>query len=408
VPIIVMMVRRIRRRLRPLYRVQRERQADVSAAVQEQVSGIREIKAFGQQDQARQDINRANEAYLQSVNDAMRIFSVNHQVMYGTRDFGMVLLAVGGGLLIVWDVGEVTIGMVLAFLPLMNHFFQPFQRLANFYDVIQRGLASTERVFGFFEVEPDVKDEPGAHWLDIRQGRVTFENVTFGYDPDQPVLREIDLDIAPGEVVAVVGSTGSGKSTLVSLIPRFYDPQAGRILIDGTPLPEVKMDAIREAIGVVFQETFLFYGTIADNISFSRQDASREEIVEAARLANIHEYIDSLPDGYDTRVGERGVTLSGGQRQRVAIARMIVKDPRILILDEATSALDATTEQLIQQSMDTLMEGRTTFVVAHRLSTIRAADRIVVIEEGQVVEEGTHDQLLAADGRYARLASVGS
>ncbi len=406
IPIIVLVIRRIRSRLRPLYRQQREKQAEVDSAIQEQISGIREIKAFGQEDTAREEITRANEAYRDKVNEAMKIFSVNHQILHGTGDFAMVLVASAAGFLIAASYGLVTLGTVLSFLPLMSMFFNPFRQLSRFYDVFQRGLASTERVFEFFEVEPDLHDAPHARWEDLSAGRVTFENVTFGYDPNQPVLHGIDLDVQPGQTIAIVGSTGSGKSTLASLIPRFYDPQAGRILIDGHPLENIKMECLREAVGIVFQETFLFYGTIAQNISFSRPDASHEQIVDAARRANIHQFIESLPDGYHSRIGERGVNLSGGQRQRLAIARMILKNPSIIILDEATSALDTTTERLIQESMDRLMQGRTSFVIAHRLSTIRRADRIVVMEDGRIVETGTHDQLVDRGGRYAQLASV--
>jgi ABC-type multidrug transport system fused ATPase/permease subunit len=406
VPVIFWAIRRIRIKLRPLYRQQRERQAQVNATVQEQISGIREIKAFGQEEEAQRDVSRANEAYRDSVNNAMRIFSVNHQVLYGTRDLAMVMLASTGGAMIVMGWGDVSVGMIMAFLPLMNRFFDPFTRLAGFYDVIQRGMASAERVFQFFDIQPDIKDKPGAKWADLDEGRVRFENVSFWYDEGTEVLKDINLDVQPGEVVAIVGSTGSGKSTLAALIPRFYDPQQGRILIDDHPLDEVKMDAIRSAVGIVFQENFLFYGSVAQNIAFSRPTADLDEVVRAAKLANIHEFISQLPEGYDSHIGERGVTLSGGQRQRIAIARMILKDPAIIVLDEATSALDTTTEAAIQESMDRLMKGRTSFVIAHRLSTIRSADRILVLEHGQIVETGTHEELLARNGRYAQMASI--
>ena len=404
-PVIVSAVQRVRRHLRPIYHDMREQQSLIGATIQENIAGIREIKAFEREPTARRDYLRTNLAHVRLVHKAMRVFSLNHQILYGTRDVAMLLVGVGGGAMVILGWGQVTLGTVLAFLPLLGRFFDPVNQLIGFYDVIQRGLAATQRVFEFLDLPPEVVETPDAPAVRFERGEVRFEHVTFGYTPGRPVLSDLTFTAPPGSKIAVVGSTGAGKTTLVSLLPRFYEPQQGQILIDGRPIRDVRLESLRQAIGIVFQETFLFHGTVAQNIAFARRQVDMDAIREAARFANIDQFIESLPDRYDSQVGERGIKLSGGQRQRLSIARMILKDPRIVILDEATSSVDAETERAIQDSFERLMEGRTAFIIAHRLSTIRNADRILVLDQGRLMESGNHEELLAKNGRYAELVS---
>jgi subfamily B ATP-binding cassette protein MsbA len=271
---------------------------------------------------------------------------------------------------------------------------------------MQLGLAAAERIFGLLDIPGEVESPVNPVPLGVLEGRVTFRNVTFSYAEGQPVLRDISLEIVPGEKVALVGPTGSGKSTLADLIPRFYDPDSGTVLVDGADLRRVNLRELRKQIGIVPQESLLMKGTIAFNISYGLPELSREQIREAADIAGILSFIESLPEGFETEVGERGVTLSGGQRQRIAIARAVVRDPRILILDEATSSLDLEVERQVQEAMNRAMKGRTSLVIAHRLSTIRNADRIVVLDGGRIVEQGRHDELLAGGGIYCRLHNL--
>ena len=296
--------------------------------------------------------------------------------------------------------GEATPGTVVAFTLLVRELYNPLNRISDMNTVLHSSLAAIERVFEIFDIAPDVQQKPNAKKLGRLQGRVTFERVAFGYDAARAVLRELDLDIRPGEVLAVVGASGAGKRTLVQLVPRFYDPQSGRVLIDGVDVRDVQL---RSQIGIVAQETLLFSGSVRDNLLYGRANASEEEVRRAAKAAHLDEFLDRLPEGYDTLLGERGARLSGGQKQRVAIARAFLSDPRVLILDEATSALDSESEAAIQAALAELMKGRTSIVIAHRLSTILHADRIAVLQHGVLVDIASHEELLARCKTYANL-----
>jgi ATP-binding cassette subfamily B protein len=282
-------------------------------------------------------------------------------------------------------------------------FMNPILAFGNFYNQLMMAMAGAERIFDLLETKPDVQDLPDAKPLPRIVGHVKFENVTFGYNPDRPVLHDISFEALPGQMFALVGATGSGKSSIISLIARFYQPQKGRILVDGHDLRYVTGESLHKQMGLVLQVNYLFTGTVLDNIRYARPQASREEVIAAARAIGSHEAIMSLKDGYDTEVGERGANMSLGQRQLICFTRAFLADPRIFMLDEATSAVDTATEMLVQRSLEKLLEGRTTFVVAHRLSTIMRADCILVIDQGRIIERGTHRQLLAAGGKYAHL-----
>jgi ATP-binding cassette subfamily B protein/subfamily B ATP-binding cassette protein MsbA len=299
--------------------------------------------------------------------------------------------------------GRLTVGTTLVFLAYLASLQWQFSVFTTMYSTLQTAGASVDRVMQVFDGEDGVPEPPGARALPPVRGNLVIENVEFGYRPDQPVLRGVSVAAAPGDVVAIVGETGAGKSTLVGLIPRFFDADRGRVLIDGHDVRDVQVSSLRDQVAVVLQEPFLFPTSLADNIAFGRPDATRAQIEIAARTANAHDFIAALPDGYDTVIGERGATLSGGERQRISIARAMLKDAPILILDEPTSALDSETEHAIVEALERLMRGRTTFIVAHRLSTIRNATKIVVLEHGQVVEQGSHAQLMGNGRRYTEL-----
>jgi ATP-binding cassette subfamily B multidrug efflux pump len=388
-------------RARSAFRTTRQTVGAVTADLQEGIVGVREAQAFNRAAVNIERFRERNAANRDANVAAVGVTSAFSPTIDVLSTLGMALVIGYGG----WRVfaGDLTIGLLAAFLIYVQQFFRPVQLAAAVYAILQSALAGAERLYTILDEAPEPADPPGAVTLGAPQGRIRFEKVSFGYDPARLVLHEVDFEIAPGQVVALVGRTGAGKTTVASLIPRFHDATSGAVMVDGHDVKGVTRASLRARIGMVLQEPFLFSGTLADNIAYGRPSASRAEVEAAARAASAHDFIAALPRAYDTAIGEAGGTLSQGQRQLVAIARALLADPRILILDEATASIDTRTEALIQRALATLLAGRTSVVIAHRLSTIRAADLIVVLEDGRVVETGRHDDLLARGGRYADL-----
>ena len=375
-----------------------------NARIEENVGGARVVRAFANETYEEALFAGDNALYRTVKLEAYRLMATTLALNFLGMRIVQVLLLIAGA----WFVasGSLTVGGFVGFLLLVNVLYQPIEKIAAVIETYPKGIAGFRRYLEFLATAPEITDRPGARALADVAGRVSFEGISFGYDSQRPVLRGIDLDIAPGETVAFVGPSGAGKTSLLALVPRFYEATAGRITVDGADIRDVTMESLRRAIGLVSQDVFLFAGTLRHNIAYGRLDASEAEIVEAVRRARLSTLVADLPDGLDTVIGERGVKLSGGQRQRVAIARIFLKNPPILILDEATSALDSETERRIQESLEDLARGRTVLVIAHRLATVRNADRIVVIDNGRIAETGTHAELLARDGAYRRLHSA--
>ena len=400
IPIMLLTTAFFARRARRAFRLTRETVGDVSAGLQEDIVGVREAQAFNRTERNIARFRERNAANRDANVQAVAITSAFSPAIDVLSTLATALVIGYGGYLVF--AGSISVGVLTAFLIYVQQFFRPVQLASQFYTQAQSALAGAERIYNILDEEPEPPDPPDARKVGRIEGRVTFENVTFAYEPGRPVLRNVDFGIEPGQTVALVGPTGAGKTTIASLIPRFYDATGGTVSIDGRDVQAYTRKELRENIGIVLQEPFLFSGTVAENIGYGRLDASREEIEAAARTVDAHGFVSELPDGYDTELGEGGGSLSQGQRQLLSFARAVLTDPRILILDEATSNIDTRTEKVIQEALARLLEGRTSIVIAHRLSTIRNAAMILAVRDGRVVERGAHGELLARGGLYRR------
>jgi ABC-type multidrug transport system fused ATPase/permease subunit len=404
-PVVVGLAYRYSRVSHPVLREVQQKMADVATVAEESIVGVHVVKAFArEQDEAAKFARRSDEVFTESVR-------ANRQRALYVPLLAFVPLLAQAGVLLVggWMVarGRLTVGAFFAFNLYVTMLVLPLRMLGMWIGQAQRAIASGERIFEVLDEVEDLADGPGARELPPGDGRIRFERVSFAYDRGLPVLEEVDLEIAPGSTVALIGDTGSGKSTLASLVPRFYDVTGGRLTVDGIDVRDLRRSSLRRAIGIVAQDPFLFSATVRENIAFGAPQATDEQVAAAARLAQAHEFIEELPDGYETMVGERGITLSGGQRQRIAIARALVLDPRILILDDATASVDATTEARIRLGLREAMKERTTLIIAHRLSTIALADELVVLDGGRVAARGRHDDLIRTSAVYREIYEHG-
>lgn len=392
----------LNKKMKVAYKRNRARIADINGQIEDSLSGIRAVKSFGNEEIEMKKFRRGNERFVDSKRTSYWYMGwYNSGLGALTTLVTIVVLVAGAGLI---TAERMAVTDLVTFLLYINNFTDPVKKLISFTEQFQNGYAGYERFLEILAVEPDIADAPDAVSLDSARGEVQFDNVSFRYEERQEtVLSHIDLHVNAGDYIAIVGSSGGGKTTLCSLIPRFYDVDGGRILLDGMDIRKIKLKDLRRQIGIVQQDVYLFAENIMENIRYGRPDASDEEVIAAAKLANAHEFIKQLPEGYLTDIGQRGVKLSGGQKQRISIARVFLKNPPVLIFDEATSALDNESEKIVQQSMEDLAKGRTTFVIAHRLSTIRNAKRILVLTSKGIEEEGTHEELLAKNGVYAKL-----
>jgi subfamily B ATP-binding cassette protein MsbA len=400
-PFLLLFVSRFNKAVKKATHEVRKEQSEIVAVVQQGLESMQVVKAFGQEKTEEELLQAVSHATVSAALKARSVKALLSPVVTITVAVCTAIVLWRGAALILKD--AMTVGELTVYLAYLNKFFKPVKDLATTTNAIAQAAVGAERVRAILDTDTDVEEKADGLEPKTLAGDIEFENVAFGYDPANPILTDVSFKIKPGQFVGIVGPTGSGKSTVVSLIPRFYDLQAGSIKIDGQSVADYKLKPLRDQIGYVLQETVLFRGTIAENIAFGRPGATREEIIEAAKLANADEFISRMPLGYDTMVGERGSTLSGGQRQRIGIARVMVRNSPILLLDEPTAALDSESEKLVIEALERLMKGRTVITIAHRLSTIRDADQIIVINGGVVAENGSHDELIARNGIYAGL-----
>ena len=389
------------KKIRPVIHTSREHFGALTSTLWENITGMRVVRSFAREEYEKEKFHRPNEDYYETMTEAVKLRTIFMPVAGLIGGFVTVVIYWYGGLQVIDN--RLTIDMLFVFSLYAFMLMRPMGMVGMIWTGYQRMAAAGERVFEIIDAVPEVSDKPDATAVPTVEGHVCFEDVSFGYDENRLILNKVSLEAKPGETVALLGPTGSGKSTIIRLLPRFYDVTSGRILVDGTDIKDLKLESLRKIMGIVSQEIFLFNMTVKENIAYGNPEATMDEIERVARIAKVHDFVTGLPKGYDTAVGERGVTLSGGQQQRVAIARALLLNPRILILDDSTSSVDVDTEYEIQQALSALLKNRTTFVITQRISTIRNADKIVVLQDGRIVEEGTHESLMSKKGAYYRI-----